>query len=499
MRISGLSSGMDTDAMVKELMNAQRIPLDKITQKKQYTEWQLEDYRSINRKLNDYSNNLFDTVLKQSTFLAKTVNVSSPDAVSIKSVSATSEFSGTISVSRLASQASMQSNDSIGKNLNTKLTLSELGYTGTTNSITINAIDKEGNLKAGNAIAFDPSTDTLESVLKKINSESGVSAFYDSFSGKIAMTAKNSGNVVGDVEIQVSGDLATFFKLPVNNVIEEDKGNGKSGVNAEFTFNGLTTQRTSNSFQINGFEISLKQVTGEPVSFSSAPDTDKVVDAVKKFVDDYNKTIEELNAKVRETKYRDFHPLSTEQKADMKEKEIELWEEKAKSGTLKNEPILRSMLQSMRSALNSAVEGTSGTIRLSDIGITTSKDYTANGKLEIDETKLREAINADPNKVYEVFAKPGTTDKDTGLVSQMRATIIESRTKLTDKAGLTGAANSTFSIGRLLKGFDDQIKRFEDRLQMVETRYYKQFSAMESAILRANNQSAYLMNAFSGG
>ncbi|MFJ5769143.1 flagellar hook-associated protein 2 [Psychrobacillus sp. NPDC093180] len=508
MRITGLASGMDTDTMIKELMNAQRIPLDKITQKKQYTEWQLEDYRSINRKLNDYSNNLFDTVMKQSTFLAKTVNVSSPEAVSIKSVSATSEFSGTISVSRLASQASMQSNASIGKNLDTKLTLSELGYAGTTNSITINAIDKDGNLKAENAktITFDPSTDTLDSVLKKINSESGVSAFYDSFSGNIAMTAKNSGNVVGDVEIQVNGDLATFFKLEVNNVTAEQKGNGKSGVNAKFIFNGLETERTSNSFQINGFEINLKQVTTDPndpaktnpVSFSSAPDTDKVVDAVKKFVDDYNKLIEELNKKVRETKYRDFQPLSTEQKADMKEKEIELWEEKAKSGTLKNEPILTSMLQSMRSALNSAVEGTSGTIRLSDIGINTSKDYTANGKLEIDETKLREAINADPNKVYEVFAKSGTTDKDTGLVSKMRTTINESRTKLTEKAGITGAANSTFSIGRLLKGYDDQITRFETRLKTVETRYYKQFSAMESAILRANNQSSYLMNAFGG-
>lgn len=508
MRITGLASGMDTDTMIKDLMKAQRIPLDKITQKKQYTEWQLEDYRSINRKLNDYSNNLFDTMMKQSTFLAKTVNVSSPDAVNIKSVSSTSEFSGTISVSRLASQASMQSNDSIGKNLDTKLTMSELGYAGA-GSITINAIDKDGNLKAENAktISFDPTTDTLESVLQKINSESGVSAFYDSFSGKIAMTAKNSGNVVGDVEMQVSGDLATFFNLSGNNVTAEQNGNGKSGVNAKFVFNGLETERTSNSFQINGFEISLKQVTTDPtdptktnpVSFSSAPDTDKVVDTVKKFVDDYNKMIEELNKKVRETKYRDFLPLSTEQKADMKEKEIELWEEKAKSGTLKNEPILTSMLQSMRSALNSAVEGTSGTIRLSDIGITTSKDYSANGKLEIDEKKLREAINADPNKVFEVFAKSGTsaTDENIGLVSKMRKTIIESRTKLTDKSGITGAANSTFAIGRLLKGFDNQITRFEDRLQMVESRYYKQFSAMESAILRANNQSAYLMNAFS--
>jgi len=509
MRITGLASGMDTDTMIKDLMKAQRIPLDKIAQKKQYTEWQLEDYRSINRKLNDFSNNIFDTMMKQSTFLAKTVNVSTPDAVSIKSVSATSEFSGTISVSRLASQASMQSNDSIGKNLNTKSTMSELGYAGTTGSITINSVDKDGNLKPENAktITFDPTTDTLETVLKKINNESGVSAFYDSFSGKIAMTAKNSGNVDGDVEMQVSGGLASFFNLSADNVIAEGKGNGKSGVNSKFVFNGLETERSSNSFQINGFEISLKQITTDPtdpsktnpVSFSSAPDTDKVVDAVKKFVDDYNSLIEELNAKVRQTKYRDYQPLSAEQKADMKDSEIELWEEKAKSGTLRNEPILNSMLQSMRSALNSTLEGTSGTLSLSDIGISTTKDYLANGKLEINETKLREAINADPNKVYEVFAKSGSTDKDTGLISKMRTTIIESRTKLTDKAGITGAANSTFAIGRLLKGYDDQITRFEARLEMVESRYYKQFSAMESAILRANNQSSYLMNAFSGG
>ncbi|MER2261221.1 MAG: flagellar hook-associated protein 2 [Psychrobacillus sp.] len=510
MRITGLASGMDTDSIIKDLMKAQRIPLDKVTQKKQYTEWQLEDYRSINRKLNDFSNSLFDTMMKQSTYLAKTVNVSSPDAVSVKSVGATSEFSGTISISRLASQASMKSNSPIGKNLDTKKTMSELGFTGSA-SITINSIDVNGMLKAENAktISFDPSTDTLESVLKKINSESGVSAFYDSFTGQIAMTAKNSGNVAGDVEMQISGGLATFFNLSTNNVLAEENGNGKSGVNAKFTFNGLETERSSNSFQINGFEISLKQVTTDPidpsknnsVSFSSAPDTDKVVDAVKKFVDDYNKLIEELNGKLRETKYRDFQPLSTEQKADMKEKEIELWEEKAKSGTLKNEPILSSMLQGMRSALNSVVVGTSGKISLSDIGITTSKDYLANGKLEIDEKKLKEAINADPNKVYEVFAKSGSSDSDTniGLISKVRKTINESRTKLTEKAGLTGAANSTFTIGRMLKGYDEQITRFEARLEMIESRYFKQFSAMESAILRANNQSSYLMNAFGGG
>ena len=496
MRIGGLASGMDTETIINDLMKAEKTSLNKVTQKKQYTEWQLDDYRSVNRQLNDYSNKLFDTMMKQSTFMEKSVNISSPDAIAIKSTSATSEFSGNISVEQLASQATLQSSSAItvdGKNIDTKATLKSLGLTGS-NSITINAIDKDGKFSADKSktLTFGED-DTLDTVLKKINSETGVTAFYDSFTGKIAVTAKNSGNVADGPEIVISGNLAETLKINGDNT----QPNGKEGQNAIFTFNGLKTERSSNSFQINGFEVSLKQITSNPVTFSSAPNTDKIVDSIKTFVDDYNKLIEQLNSKIRETKYRDYAPLSSEQKADMKEKEIELWEEKAKSGTLKNDPIISNMLKKMRNALNGSVEGSSGPIRLSDLGITTSKDFSANGKLEINETKLREAISSDPNRVYEVFAKTSTTTGEAGLVSQMRSAITESRSKLTDKSGLTGAANNTFSIGRTINNFNDQISRLQNRLEMVETRYWKQFTAMENAINRANSQSASIAGMFS--
>src|SRR5699024_12839583 len=94
--------------------------------------------------------------------------------------------------------------------------------------------------------------------------------------------------------------------------------------NAKITFNRLESERTSNTFEINGFEIMLKEVTENAITFRSAPDIDKVVDAVKQFVDDYNALIDTLNKKVREPKYRDFLPLFAEQKVEMKDKEIEL-------------------------------------------------------------------------------------------------------------------------------------------------------------------------------
>ena len=98
MRISGLASGMDTEKMIRDMMNAHRIPLNKITQKKQYLEWQLDDYRATNRQLFDFSKKTFDTMILSTSFSAKTVNISSPNDVAIRNMGSTSDFSGTIKI-----------------------------------------------------------------------------------------------------------------------------------------------------------------------------------------------------------------------------------------------------------------------------------------------------------------------------------------------------------------------------------------------------------------
>ncbi|HEY9581690.1 MAG TPA: flagellar cap protein FliD N-terminal domain-containing protein, partial [Savagea sp.] len=110
MRISGLASGIDTESIINDMMRAHRLPLNKITQKKQYLEWQLDDYRSINRDLRKRSDDLFDSMLRSSAaFNKKTVNISNPDAISIKGDNAANNFAGTIQVTQLAKQASIQS------------------------------------------------------------------------------------------------------------------------------------------------------------------------------------------------------------------------------------------------------------------------------------------------------------------------------------------------------------------------------------------------------
>ncbi|MDN4606825.1 flagellar hook-associated protein 2 [Sporosarcina highlanderae] len=487
MRISGLATGMDTEQIIKDMMKAHRLPLEKITQKKQYLEWQMDDYRSVNRNITDLKYKVTDTMGRQQTFMQKTVNISNPGAVGIKATNATGEFSGSIKVDKLATQASLQSG-ALEENMSPAQVdskkLSELGV-----SLTA---DEKVTITAPNGKVTEitvTAEDTLGSFLQKINKapNSSITAFYDAHTGKIAMTAKDSGE--GNITIS-SGNVANSLKL------SGTEAKSTAGNNAEFVFNGLTTQRSSNTFTINGFEVNLKQVTNEPVTFSSAPDTDKIVESVVKFVDDYNKMIEELNEKIREPRYRNFQPLSDEQKKDMKEKEIELWEEKAKSGTLRNDPTIASLLTNLRQLMNEPIQTSSGKVSLKDLGIEPIKDFKENGKLSINEDDLRKAITENPNQVYELFAKSATDTDKGGIAIQFRKTMDNVNAVISEKAGTSGSVSDNFAMGRSMKSMNQQIDRFENRLKMLEDRYWRQFTAMEQAIQRANAQSANMMNMF---
>lgn len=507
MRISGLASGMDTETMVKELMTAHRIPLNKISQKKQYTEWQRDDYRTVNRSLNDFKTLTNDSMLRQSTFIKKTVTTSAPDSVSIKNINSVSDFSGTLSVQQLATQATMRSAGKVGggtSSIDASVNLSTLDSKLTNpQTIKIRAMKEDGTLqtdKEAFTYTFDPSKTSLQTAMNEINSKSNVTAFYDQQTGKISMTAKYAGkNASGnEIEIESSAAFQSFSKLATDNVTAGK--NGTVGTNSKFTLNGLETERSTNTFKINGFEFSLKQVNTKDITFSSSVDVDSILESVTKFVDEYNKLIEDLNGQIRETKYRDYQPLTDAEKEELSEEQIKKWEEKAMSGTLKNDSIISSVLNAMRSALGSTVSGLSGANSLSQIGITTGTDYLANGKLIIDETKLKEAITANPNQIYELFAADGAKESEKGLASRLTSALDDARKKITSKAGSgTTTLNNTFVLGRLLEGYDDQMKRFEDRLASLESRYWKQFTAMEQAIQKANSQSTYLSGMFSTG
>ncbi|QHC05385.1 flagellar hook-associated protein 2 [Anoxybacillus sp. PDR2] len=486
MRISGLASGMDIDQMVKDLMKAERMPLDKLTQKKQTLEWQRDDYRSMNALLQDLDNYIFSNLTLQSSMLKKKVTSSNDSVVTATASASAANVSMNINVAKIATSATWIS-------------------TGTENfaqgarTLSLNVTNGDGSTKAV-TLSIDAS-DTLDTVLAKLNNHNdlGITAFYDSVQDKVVITKKDTGAAASLV--LNDADTAAFFQqLGFSDAVAGAELTGKTaGQDAQFTINGLTTTRPSNTFTLGNVTYTLKAAGSATIA--TANDTDAIFNAIKGFVDKYNDTISKINAKLSEQRYRDYLPLTDEQKEAMTEKQVELWEEKAKSGLLRGDTILSSGLNQMRIGVYSKVNDPAinpDYDTLSEIGITTSTNYLENGKLVLDETKLRAAIEKDPNSIYQLFNANGSTFDTKGIARRLRDTIQDTIGKIEQKAGKTLWTNDQFSIGRNLDDLNKQIAAFNDRLQQIEDRYYRQFTAMEEAINRANQQSAYLMNAFGG-
>ena len=343
-------------------------------------------------------------------------------------------------------------------------------------------------------------SESLNSVMSKVNnSKLGVTMFYDSYSDKVTMTRKETGvyNENGQEIEFTEGDFLTQV-LGFQNVTPENSENYIEAKNATFTINGLETSRQSNTFSMNGVTFTLKKTTDEPVTINVNNDNDALYENIKSFVDKYNELVEKIEKKLSEPKYKDYLPLTDDERENLSETQQEKWEDMAKSGILRNDSILSGLITQMRTAIYSGVnqDDLDSTMKsLSAIGITTTADFTS-AKLEIDETKLKAAIEKDPNSIELLFNGTGATDGQKGVIQRLYDKVNATMDQLKERAGNSYSVNNQFTIGRQLDDLDDRIERFEDRLANLETRYYSQFTAMEQAIQKANSQAAYLAQFF---
>jgi len=340
-------------------------------------------------------------------------------------------------------------------------------------------------------------SESLNSVMSKVNnSKLGVTMFYDSYSDKVTMTRKETGvyNENGQEIEFTDGDFLT----QVLGFQNGNSGNYVKAENATFTVNGLETSRQSNTFSMNGVTFTLKKTTDTPVTINVNNDNDGLYENIKSFVDKYNELVEKIEKKLSEPKYKKYLPLTDDEKKELSDTQQEKWENMAKSGILRNDSILSGLITQMRTAIYSGVNQDdldSSMKALSAIGITTTADFTS-AKLEINESKLKAAIEKDPNSIELLFNGTGATDGQKGVIQRLYDKVNATMDQLKERAGNSYSVNNTFTIGRQLDDLDDRIERFEARLSDLETRYYSQFTAMEQAIQKANSQAAYLTQFF---
>ncbi|MFD1139407.1 flagellar filament capping protein FliD [Paenibacillus urinalis] len=496
MRITGFS-GMDIDSMVTSLMTAHRAPLDKLNQQKTLLNWTRDSYREINSKIVDFKNIKIASYKMSSSMNTNQAVVSgNTNAFRVTANADAVKADMTVKVESVATKSYIESSKMDDVTLSTKLADLPNG----SNAVT----DGEGNytLTINNKEVKLSESLTISDAIKKINSTADINAVarFNEVSGQITITAKEYGkDITLEAADKTPTDGGTFLKLigavtdtVANPIVPSTAGEVVITSGGE----NKTYYPTSNSLTVNGVQLTLLAASGDTTStITIQNDPTKAVETIKSFVEGYNELLSLFNTKIGEEKYRDYAPLTDEQKEAMKENEITLWEDKAKSGLLKNDEILRSLVTSMRSVITGHLGD------LSSIGITTGQYYEG-GKVYIDEEKLMTALESDPEKVMTAFQ--GSSDgTNKGIYSQLESAFDTALNKLVEKAGtskFSSDINSIFKeesvMGRRLKDYNNRISALELKLQNLETRYYRQFTAMETAMSKYESQSSSLAGYF---
>ncbi len=361
---------------------------------------------------------------------------------------------------------------------------SQLGMTG---SFTI----KLSNGTSSKDITIS-SSDSLNSLITMIEA-AGVNAEADYSADLFTLKATS-----GMLSLAGSDQAAIDFlneKLKLN--ISQTTPN-PSGKDAQFNLDGVNLAQASNNFTVSGVTYNLKALGSASILVSS--DNEQAVANVKSFIDSYNTLLEKINGELEEEKYANFLPLTSEQKKEMKDAEITDWEKKAKSGMLHHEAVLQDVVYKLRSDVSTPVTSLTGSYNsLAAIGVTTG-NYTEGGKLYLDETKLKKALEEDPDVLSKIFSTNGDTANQQGVAVRFYNTLKTAQDKITAVGGYSGTITSdtSSSLAKQIRRYNSDLDKMNERLQDIEDRYYKQFDAMETALSKLNQQSSWLMQQFSG-
>lgn len=371
----------------------------------------------------------------------------------------------------------------------------------------------------GEVIGYFDENSTLQDVMNAINqnSESDVTVSFSKLSNKFVFTAKDTGEA-SKVDFGTKGLAQQIFgTVEIDN---KDKYTG--GQDAIFSmsvdgekFDGVS--RSTNSFEVDGMTVNLNGTFGtyaensnkigdagwdaaltDAVSFTAKTDSDKIIEVIKGMVDDYNEMANEIKdaystLPLYNSKGKRYEPLTEDDEKDMSDSAVERYNEKAKTGILFGDNVLSGLYEEIRSAINE--------LGMSNIGITTA--FT-DGKttLVVDETKLKDTLNNDPEKVTEVFTKSRENGASAdGFMTKLKNTM-DTYTKTTGKKGilidLVGSTKSPLSLltntyKSKLDKLDETISRWQGKLSDKIDYYNRQFTRLEQMISQMNSQSSSLM------
>ncbi len=427
-------------------------------------------------------------------------------------------------------------NRGLSNRTNLDAKISTTGFTSVPKTVKVEEVDADGNKTEkeiteqwysfklnGKDIEVKEGA-TVRDLMNAINkSDANVTVSYQEAADKFTFTSKVNGES-GVIEFkgnstEAINTLENIFKLGITADTEKRGQDAIVSVKYAGSDEVVNLRRDSNTFTVDGLTIALKgtfgeydETTGElkdktnianAVEINASVDVDKLMDTIKSFVADYNAIVDLVNGELTTKHDRDYDPLTSDQKGELSESEISKWETKAKEGLLYGDSDLRSLSMDLRVVVSGGL-----LTKFEEIGINLSSSYSDNGKLNIDETKLRAALETDPESVQKLFTSTAGKDAEgnetfNGLATNLKNVMnkyvktigsMETKGILIRKAGSKSAAQSLTqnTYYDQLTAIDKMIDKLKARLKTEQDRYISQFSTLETMIANMNSQSSYL-------
>lgn len=403
-------------------------------------------------------------------------------------------------------------------------------------NLAIGASTKNVKLTVSNSSTVQ---DLIDAVKSATSGE--VTMGIDDNTGKISFESKSYGSSSNITITNVNVDNNIITKLGI--AVTTDTGaDAIVAIKAPGQSAATTTTQSSNQFTLNGVTYNLvgvNDVTNPDSNIAVTSNSDTVVTNIKKFIDDYNSVITKINTKLTEKKDADYSPLTDAQKESMSEDQITAWETKAKVGILRNDDYLSSLLTQLRGAFSSPVyssytdSSTNSRISLNfgnytsgAIGLdTSSTNHTDGGLIYIkDKAKLKSAIENNIDDLKKLFigqssdtlstnqsyvgstkymedgiftridgilrdyvAAPGIGEDGTYTLSGTMNIFVNKQYDNT----ISGSASKN-TLPDQVHGKALIISKLKTQMSDAETRYYKKFTALETAMNKLNSQQSQL-------
>jgi flagellar hook-associated protein 2 len=472
--LSGLTSGLDTSAIIDQLMAIERRPVQLMQQTQAKASSVLDKLRNLNTKmlaLQTSAKTLMSATFAAGTTGTPTASSSNTGAFGVTNTAAAAFGTYSVNITALATAQVTG-----GGTFNTP-----------TGAGTIRLTDATSGTSKDVAVASGASIYTIRDAINA--SGAGVTAAVSS--GALVLTgATGSAFTVAD------GPSTTGLAASLG--IDSATQTTQNAQLASATINGTSYSSTTNTFsgQLTGVTIYATAVGSGTVTVASSTGTTSATTTTSQ--------IKDLVAK-----YNDIvTQIKTDSSFDSKSKT---------SGALLGDSFVSGLQVQLNRMFTETVDPSSPYPNASSIGISVQRD----GTLAVDDTKLAAALTADPAAVAKLFNNEdnvtgtdsyGRTIKQNsfgnvssgtvgdGLATRLFAFVDQMVTSYslynpTDSSGQRYAGsllNRMNSQQSVIGDFDDRIAHYNDRLELREQALKNQFAAMEKAIGLLKNQGNYL-------